>query len=140
MRGMTTSGSDQATRFGGSLAEFHLGHLLGTLERLRRSGRLRLRSRGATAAIDFVRGTIVGASCEVKASAYETLLLLLDWREGTFELVELCGENRLYAVATSQELVLEHACRQDVAARKARRGGRECDTLRLVRTSACGGS
>lgn len=112
-------------RFAGTLSELSVPTLLVLLEQGRKSGRLVLACAHLRATIDVVDGQIVGAESSLPGcSTDEVLMFVLDWVEGTFELVRTSAAERplrAYPPIAITRLLLEHARIRDEAARLARR-------------------
>jgi CheY-like chemotaxis protein len=103
----------------GSLAEVAMPVLLTMLEQAKKTGRLVLAHGGATATIDFVAGRIVDAR-HGALPFHDALMALLDWPDGTFELVAtpIASTGRVHAMSVTH-LLLEHAQRLDERDRHA---------------------
>jgi CheY-like chemotaxis protein len=97
----------------GSLGEVAMPVLLTMLEQARKTGRLVAVHAGVTATIDVIAGRIVDAR-HGSLSCHEALLALLDWTDGTFELVatSVASTGRVHATSVTH-LLLEHAQRLD---------------------------
>jgi hypothetical protein len=103
----------------GTLAAIGLPALLTMLEQERMTGRLALNGND-TGWIDIVKGRIVGCSCSTPgADLVATLMSLLSWKQGTFELSPMVPPPSEAMLSVTQVL-LEHARRHDEASRPRR--------------------
>lgn len=92
----------------GSLSEVAMPVLLTMLEQAKKTGRLVLAHGGTTATIDLVAGRIVDARTG-NLPCRDALLALLDWSEGSFELIAgPVSAGRVLAMSVTH-LLLEHA-------------------------------
>lgn len=116
---------DDHPRFAGTLSELSVPTLLMMLEQGRKSGQLELACAHLRATIEVVAGQIVEARCSLPGcTTDEILMFVLDWNEGSFELVRASGTDlgaRPHAPIPITRLLLEHARIRDEAARQARR-------------------
>jgi len=103
----------------GTLAELALPTLLTMLEQERKSGQLTVTREHVVAWIDVVEGRIVRArSSELDADSHQILMVVLDWKDGFFELSSGVPSAEGSDLATTvTHLLLEHARRADEAAR-----------------------
>ena len=102
----------------GTLAELGLPSLLTMFEQERKSGQLALTRDQHVAWIDFADGRIVRASTsELDADARGSLLKILDWREGFFELSAGVAVGKHEIETSITHLLIEHAQLRDEAAR-----------------------
>ncbi len=69
----------------GSLAQLSLPDLLQTVDTTRRSGTVKLRSRGRTATLWFRDGRVIDAELEGGARGKEAVFAVATWDEGNFE-------------------------------------------------------
>ncbi len=102
----------------GTLAELGLPSLLTIFEQERKSGQLSLTHNEHVAWIEFSEGKIVHAkSTELEGDPKATMMRLLDWREGYFELASGIPSGKPLAVGSITHLLLEHAQMRDEARR-----------------------
>ncbi|MBA3397315.1 MAG: response regulator [Deltaproteobacteria bacterium] len=103
----------------GTLQELALSSLLTMFEQERKSGQLALTRNHTVVWIDFVAGKIVRArSSDHEADSRSILMIVLDWKEGFFELSAGIPNIEVAELDTSvTHLLLEHARRADEAAR-----------------------
>jgi hypothetical protein len=93
----------------GELSEIALPAILVMLEQEKKSGRLVLRTGDAAAWIELARGEIVGAgSTEANGDLRGTVMSLLDWAIGDFELVAT-APGRMSAGLSVTYALIEHA-------------------------------
>lgn len=102
----------------GTLAELGLPSLLTIFEQERKSGQLSLTHHEHVAWIEFAEGKIVRAkSTELDADSRETMMRILDWREGYFELSAGSPTGKPELTGSITHLLLEHAQMRDEAGR-----------------------
>ncbi len=103
----------------GTLDELALSSLLTMFEQERKSGQLALTRNHTVVWIDFVAGKIVRArSSDHEADSRSILMIVLDWKEGFFELSAGIPNIEVAELdSTVTHLLLEHARRTDEAAR-----------------------
>jgi hypothetical protein len=103
----------------GTLAELGLPSLLTIFEQERKSGQLSLTHNEHVAWIEFADGKIVHArSTEAEGDARSTMLRLLDWHEGYFELSSGASSGKQHeSIGSITHLLLEHAHLRDEARR-----------------------
>ena len=102
----------------GTLAELGLPSLLTIFEQERKSGQLSLTHNEHLAWIEFSEGKIVHArSTELEADVKTTLMRLLDWRDGYFELASGAPSDKAQSVTSITHLLLEHAQMRDESRR-----------------------
>lgn len=123
-------------RFAGTLTALSVPTLLMMLEQGRKSGQLELACSHLRATIDVVGGQIVEARCSLPGCTTEEILMfVLDWNDGSFELVRASGTD-LRAPAhppiSITRVLLEHARIRDEAARQARRAAKPTRRSRPV--------
>lgn len=110
--------------FAGALAGLGVPGLLTMLSRARKSGQLVLLFGLLDATLDLADGQIVGASSSIPGvTPAEILMFVVDWNDGYFELLprapsRACASSAIPAMSVTQ-LLLEHACERDEAARRA---------------------
>jgi DNA-binding response OmpR family regulator len=105
----------------GTLSEMSLPSLLQVLEAEKKTGQLVITRDQLVAWIDFIEGRLVRAgSSQTVGDARQTLLAVLDWRHGFFELTAGKPEVGTAELDTSVgQLLLEHAQLQDDDARRS---------------------
>jgi DNA-binding response OmpR family regulator len=102
----------------GTLAELGLPSLLTMFEQEKKSGQLALTRDQHVAWIDFVAGKIVRASTsELDADTRGSLMKILDWRDGFFELSAGVAAGKPEIETSITHLLIEHAQLRDEAAR-----------------------
>ena len=102
----------------GTLAELGLPSLLTMFEQEKKSGQLALTRDQHVAWIDFVNGKIVRASTsELDADTRGSLMKILDWRDGFFELSGGVPTGKVESETSVTHLLLEHAQLRDEAGR-----------------------
>jgi hypothetical protein len=94
----------------GELCEITLPAILVMLEQEKKSGRLVLRTGDAAAWIELANGEIVGAgSTETNGDLRGTVMSLLDWASGDFELVATAPGRMCSAGLSVTYALIEHA-------------------------------
>ncbi|MBA3538183.1 MAG: response regulator [Deltaproteobacteria bacterium] len=102
----------------GTLAELGLPSLLSIFEQERKSGQLALTHNEHVAWIEFADGKIMRAkSTELEADSRTTMMRILDWREGYFELSAGTPGGSAELTGSITHLLLEHAQLRDEARR-----------------------
>jgi CheY-like chemotaxis protein len=103
----------------GTLADVALSALLTMLEQERKTGRLALTG-DYVGWLDIEDGVIVSAGSSRDLDAPTTLMSLLDWTHGTFELSSIAGPHDSELSVSIRHLLLEHAQRTDESSRVTR--------------------
>lgn len=103
----------------GTLADIALPALLTMFEMERKTGRLALTGEHV-AWIDIEQGRIVSAGSSRNTDAHTTMMSLLDWTAGSFELSSIAGPHNSELSVSIQHLLLEHAQHVDESARSTR--------------------
>jgi hypothetical protein len=89
------------------------------LEQERKTGRLAL-SGDYVAWIDIEDGRIVSAGSSRETEAAATLMSVLDWTHGSFELSSIAGPHDAELSVSIRHLLLEHARHHDETSRVSR--------------------
>ncbi len=100
----------------GTLADIALPALLTMLEMERKTGRLALTGEHV-AWLDIEEGRIVSAGSSRDTDAQTTMMSLLDWTSGTFELSSIAGPHNSELAVSIRHLLLDHAQHVDESSR-----------------------
>jgi CheY-like chemotaxis protein len=103
----------------GTLADIALPALLTMFEMERKTGRLALTG-DHVAWIDIEEGRIVSAGSSRDTDANSTLMSVLDWTTGDFELSSVAGPHNAELSISIRHLLLDHACHTDETSRITR--------------------
>lgn len=103
----------------GTLTEIALPALLTMFEMERKTGRLALTGEHV-AWLDIEEGRIVSAGSSRDTDAHTTLMSVLDWTSGHFELCAIAGPHSSELSISIRHLLLDHACHTDETSRITR--------------------